>query len=370
MGERYAIIMAGGGGTRLWPASVAQRPKQLMDPTLGEQSLLAQTIARLDGVVPPERIYIITATEQAAGIREHAPSVPAGQIISEPTGRNTGPCVALGLCHIRARHGGLDAASVIALPADHSVGDPVAFRARVQAAFCHAETADTIVTLGITPSYPATGFGYIERKPQPVNAVEGDLGAPVFEAERFVEKPDEAKAREFLASGRFLWNAGIFVMPLARIATEFGRLCPKTWAALEPVAAALADGTGEDVTTATITAYAAIDPEPIDTAIMEKTARLRVVPTDAGWRDLGSWQAIYDLLAKDDDRNALCTAAAAAATAIDSRGCLIWTEDANVGVIGLDGVSVIASGGRILVCPIDRTQEVRANAEALGRGQS
>jgi mannose-1-phosphate guanylyltransferase len=362
MTRRIALVMAGGGGTRLWPASRPDRPKQLLDPRLGSTggSLLGDTIERLEGLVQPEDVHVVTTAEQFDAIRAALPAIEADQIIVEPRGRNTAPCIALGVVELRARRGrSVDDATLIVLPADHHVADPRGFRRFAAAACAHAEAADAVVTLGIEPDHPATGFGYIERDPRPLSAVPGDDGVEVFAARSFEEKPDADRARRHLATGRHLWNAGIFIMPVRRIAAELERHCPTTWKALNDARSAAADPER------LAEAYARLAAEPIDVAVMEKLDDLRVVPARIGWTDLGSWSALHGMVEHDEAGNAVLTATGTSATLLDVERCLVWSEDAQVGVIGVRDLCIVSSGGRILVCPRDRAEEVRALVERL-----
>jgi len=361
--------MAGGGGTRLWPASTAPRPKQLLDPLLGaptddgtpSDTLVAQTVARLAGLVDAADVWVVVGHDQLEGVREALPQLPAQNFVVEPARRNTAPCIALSVAHIRASIGSdADTATLIVLPADHHVRQPHKLRGLLAAACAHAEAAHTIVTLGIEPDHPATGFGYLERMPTPLPAVEGDDGVPVFAAKRFVEKPDRATAQQFVDAKVYAWNAGIFVMPLSRIETELQEHCAPMWQALAPVRTAL-DGQGPDaVNAATRVAYRAVEGSPIDIAVMEKQADLRVITASVGWTDLGSWRSVHAIGTPDPKGN-VCIAAPGAQTVVqDGEGNLVWSEDATVGVLGVSGLAVVASGGRVLVCPLDRAEEVKA----------
>lgn len=339
--------MAGGGGTRLWPASTPERPKQLFDPLLQGKSLLRRTVERLEGFVAPEHIWVVTTRDQQEQVIAALPEVRPEHVIGEPFGRNTAPAIALAVRRLAADH---PEATLVALPADHHVRDPEAFRQRLATAVAHAEAASCLVALGITPDHAATGYGWIERDEEPLAPVDGDAGAPVFVAKRFVEKPDETRAREFLEHGRYLWNAGIFVMPVVRIAAELAQHCHDTWEALG--ALPLDD------------AYARIHPEPIDTAVMEKQTDLRVVPADVGWTDLGSWRAVSEIAHRDEHGNAGISDDAAPVL-FDCEGTLAWAEGMQVAVVGMRDVAVVCSGNRVIVCPLDRAQEVRSVVEAL-----
>jgi mannose-1-phosphate guanylyltransferase/mannose-6-phosphate isomerase len=344
--------MAGGGGTRLWPASTPERPKHLFDPLLGGKSLLRRTVERLEGFVDPDGVWVVTTREQHDQVVAALPEVRADQVIAEPFGRNTAPCIALGVRRLAADH---PENTLVVLPADHHVRDEEAFRTRLAAAAAHAEAAQCIVTLGIEPDHAATGFGWIERETEALPEVAGDGGVPAYAVRGFVEKPDQTRAREFLASGRHLWNAGIFVMPLVRIATELARHCASTWEAL--------------ATLPLEEAYANIRAEPIDTAVMEKQTDLRVVPADVGWTDLGSWRAVLAISARDEHGNAATVADAPPPVLIDCEHTLAWSDGVQVAVVGGRELAVICIDNRVLVCPLDRAQDVRQVVEAIRQRQ-
>ena len=327
------LVMAGGAGTRLWPASTAARPKHLVDPLGVGMSLLRATIERAKGVAPIERSFVVTTQDQHERVAKALPELAPSQFILEPVGRNTAPCIALSVVELRKRVADADASVLVVLPADHHIADAEGFVGLLKAGVAWASEHNRIVTLGIEPDRPATGFGYIERADEPI-------AGPVSDVVRFVEKPDLARAREFLQSGRFLWNAGIFVMPVRRIAEELERHCPATWNGLHD--------------------YANVPAEPIDTAVMEKQTDLVVIPARVGWTDLGSWASVYDLATKDGSGNAVI---GPAAILEDATGCLVWSDGARVGAVGVQDLVIVHADGKLLVCPRDRAQDVRRIAQ-------
>jgi mannose-1-phosphate guanylyltransferase len=366
-----ALIMAGGGGKRLWPASRVDRPKQLMpDPLEPWRSLLAATASRLMGFVDMGAIHVVTVQDQLEAVREALPQLPPRNFVAEPQARNTGPAIALSLIQIRAQLGEkADDAIIIALPADHMISDEPRFRACLRQAVAHARHSNRVVTLGIEPEYAATGYGYMQRGDGALDPVEeGVAELPTFEALRFVEKPDQITAASYLASGDYLWNAGIFVFPLKRLLEDFDRYCPDMVRALAPVAQTL--GAGGDATALTQRAYSDIRSVPLDIAIMEKLDDLLVVPAKVGWSDLGGWKSIADLLPTDADGNAIAVNANHEVVVIDSKDNLIFSEDATVGIIGVEDLAIVVSGGKVLVCPKYRTQEVRQLVKELKRRQA
>lgn len=362
MSERFVLVMAGGSGTRLWPASTPERPKHLLGLAPDAPSLLAATLERAATWAPPERTYVITTADQRAALLAALPRLSPAQLLVEPRGRNTAACVAHGLvaidARLRAAGEGDEArarAVVLALPADHHVRDRPAFERAILAAADEAARDRVIVTLGITPTHADTGYGYIERDDRPISD-------NIFPVRRFVEKPDAARAAEFLATGRFLWNAGVFALPVAPALAALAAHAPAIAAAFAPYAAALAAGDPDAAAAALSRAYDEVPRLPIDIALMEKLDDLRVVPVQAGWDDLGSWAAVHAVAPHDAAGNALLTGARPV-HALDAEGTLVWSDDAEVAVIGVRGLAVIASGGKVLVCPLDRAQEVRAIAE-------
>lgn len=374
---RIALVMAGGGGSRLWPASTPERPKQFMALRADRrQSLLAAAVDRAAAVAGADCTFLVTTTELAAAVRAAAPLLPPEQVIEEPCPRSTAPCVALALIHIVERlrtrgwsEGQIDATSLVVLPSDHHVGDEARFAdLLVRACDCAADTREVVV-LGVTPTRPETGYGYIEREvdPLPPARAASCAALTLYSAVRFVEKPNLARAREFLASGRFLWNAGVCITPIGRLLSEYQRHAPALWQALAPVAAALREGATELARARTSTAYSELQPASIDVAILEQLGDLHVAATDVPWTDLGSWAAIREALPRDGSGFAVHAENGAAVHVVDGRDGLVWTDGADVAVVGLDGVAVISSGGRILVCPLERAQEVRAAAEASAR---
>lgn len=361
--------MAGGGGTRLWPASTDQRPKQLFDPLLGTpaSSLLAQTADRLCGLVQPQDIWVVVGHDQLAGTRQALPETPAANFVVEPMRRNTAPCIALALAFIQHALGSdADDATLVVVPADHHVRDPEHMRDLLRTACLHAEVHHTVVALGIQPSHASTAFGYIERATAAAPSVTGDGDIAVFPAKRFVEKPNAATARKFVDSGVYSWNAGIFVMPLSRIDAELQRHCTALYAALQPVREAI-EGQ-RDTALLVRDAYAKIAAVPIDVAVMEKQQDLRMIPASIGWTDLGSWRAVHAIGASDDNGNVCIQGPSASAVVMEGHDNLVWSQDATIGVLGVSGLAIVACGGRVLVCPLDRAQEVKALLDAMSDG--
>ncbi len=342
-----AVILAGGSGTRLWPLSRRALPKQFL-PLVGERSLFQQTVERVRPLVGDN--VLVVATQDvgflaAQQLRELGVD-PGGRVLAEPVGRNTAP--AIGLAALLSEPDEV----LLVLPSDHAIQRVEAFRDAVSRARAVAD-AGYLVTFGITPSRPETGYGYIQAG----QALEGFPG--FHRVARFVEKPDRSTAERYLAEGGYSWNSGMFAFRADRILEELARHAPEVHRGLQ----ALADPvrrTGE----VPADAYAAIPKISIDYAVMERSDRVAVCPADLGWSDLGSFAALHEVMARDAEGNA-AHAAGGRALFRDARGNLVWAEDKVVAVIGLGNLAVVDTPDALLVCALDRAQEVRSVAEAL-----
>jgi mannose-1-phosphate guanylyltransferase len=353
----HPVIMAGGSGTRFWPLSRKDRPKQFL-PLAGDAPLLAATVARLPPLAKAERTYVVCGPRHAAAARRLLPALPKDQFIVEPCARNTAPCVGLAALHVAAR----DPQGVMAmLPADHHIAKPAAFRDALAAGARLAERG-AIATIGIHPSRPETGYGYLKVGPR--LAARGTKGKPrlqAFKVERFVEKPDARTAARYLADGGYLWNSGIFVFRADVILEEIRRAMPVLGEQLGEIGAALG-------TPAYRRTLGRVFPEcpsiSIDFGVMEKSHRIAVVPADFGWSDVGSFAALSDVRATDATGNV----AEGDALVIDGRNNVVLATDGRpVAVVGLDDVVVVDAGDAVLVCRRDRAQDVRKAVEELSR---
>ena len=338
---RCAVILAGGSGTRLWPASRRARPKQFLAVTGGD-TLIAATVARARAAAG--RVIVVTAADQAALVRDAVHDV---EVVAEPAARNTAAALGLASVHALAR----DPDAVIgAFPADHHIGDPVAFGVAIERAFAIAERTDVIATVGITPTRPDTGFGYLELG-------DGEVAPGVRPVARFVEKPDRARAEAYLADGRHLWNGGMFFVRAARLLAELDRFVPETGAAMRAIAAA-----GDDGAAVTAARYPTLPSVSIDVGVMERTTGVVAVPGDFGWSDVGSWTTVAELASHDARDNATV----GDATIVDGSGNLVVTDPGTaVALVGVSGLAVIRAGDAVLVVPVARAQEVRAAVDAL-----
>ncbi len=337
-----ALVLAGGSGTRFWPASRRHRPKQLL-ALEGERSLLQSTVDRLRPLVPAARVWISTTEALADAVAEQLPEVPAAQILTEPAARNTAPAIGWSLVAMpeRVREG-----AVIVLPADHRIGDPQAFRAALAEAAAMVESEKRILTLGVVPTRPETGFGYLEM-------AEALPGAPgLRRVRRFTEKPDRATAERFLAGSEHLWNAGIFVFRGSVLLDGLERHAPELWRGLAELARA-PERVGE--------LYPKLPSISIDYAVMEKFEEMAALPLDCGWSDLGSWDALADLLPADAAGNA----ARGGAVVVGGSGNLTYAEEGTIAVLGLSDLIVVRSGDAVLVARRQDAQQVRRIVDQL-----
>lgn len=347
--ERYAVIMAGGSGRRLWPLSRASKPKQFLDIT-GNGTLISNTIKRLEGMFDIGHIVIIGLAEQREDLHKYTNGLVLPEnIILEPSAKNTAACIALAIRHIQERSPNN---LICMLPADHYIGNPVRFREVLWQGFDAAGTHSSIITLGIKPTFPATGYGYIcMGKPLPQ--------APwVRHVDRFVEKPDEDRAREFLAQGRYLWNGGIFIFQADVMESAIRHFLPLTCNAVAQAYLAMKENKNDE----SKKAYDEIESVPIDTGVLEKASNVLVIPGDFGWNDVGSFDAIYDIAAKDEQGNAVLQGNLLARNA---HNLLIHARQKLVVVSGVDDLFVIDTPDALYICNPKNTESVKEISAVL-----
>ena len=350
----HAVVMAGGSGTRFWPKSRRNRPKQLLR-LYGDATMLQQTVARIAPLVPPERTLIITGADQAEAVREQLPELPPENVVAEPCPRDTAPCVGLAALIVARKDPG---GTMIVMPADHVIRPVEKFRATVGAAVAVIEAdPSAFVTFGIRPTRPETGYGYIER---------GDE-LPAHEeiahhrVKQFREKPDLATAEQFLASGRFAWNSGIFVWRAQAILDALHAHRPNLSAALARVGQAL--GTPDEADTIA-REYPLMERVPIDKAVMEKAPNVRVLEVVYDWNDVGDWRALTTLVEPDAHGNTT----QGPVLASETRGSIIVADDGGlIATLGVDDLVIVQSGGTTLVARKDQLDKLKALVERLDK---
>jgi mannose-1-phosphate guanylyltransferase len=352
----YPVVMAGGSGTRFWPLSRKNRPKQFL-PLDGEEPMLAATVARLPPLARIDRTYVVCGPNHAAAARRILPRLPRANLIVEPCPRNTAPCVGLAALHVKRR----DPRGVMAmLPADHHVARPKAFRDAIAAA-ARLAADGAVATIGIRPDRPETGYGYLKVGARLPALGRGKNAVHPARVERFVEKPDMVTASRYLAEGGYLWNSGIFVFRADVILAEIRQAMPVLGEQLEVIERSL--GTpGYARTLRRI--FPAAPSISIDFGVMEKSQRIVVVPAEFGWSDVGSFAALSEVHPLDDLGNVL----QGDATVIDGHDNVVMAQGGRpISVVGVDGVVVVDAGDVVLVVKKDRAQDVRKAVEEMKR---
>lgn len=352
MNHTYVVIMAGGVGTRFWPFSRTSYPKQFHDVLGTGRTLLQQTADRFDGVCPIENIYIVTSSLYRDLCLQQLPQLTSDQVLCEPVARNTAPCIAYACYKIAQRD---PEANIVVAPADHIILKEDDFQATIQTALSATATQDILVTLGIQPSRPDTGYGYIQYIPESDEAVK--------RVKTFTEKPHLELAQQFVDSGEFVWNAGIFVWNVQAILNAFQKHLPEVAEIFEEGR----DAYYTDREPAFVDkAYAMTKSISIDNGVMEKANNVYVVLSDFGWSDLGTWKSLYEVSDKNDDLNVID----GHIILYDTKNCIIKTpKDRLVVVNGLDGFIVAEYDNVLMICRKEEEQKVKAFvADAKERG--
>ena len=340
--NNYVVIMAGGIGSRFWPFSRTKYPKQFHDVLGTGKSLLQQTIARFDTICPIENVFVVTNKDYKDLVQEQIPELTDNQILLEPVGRNTAPCVAYACYKIASRN---PKANIVVSPADHIIMKEDVFKEKIEFALNATAESDRLITLGITPSRPDTGYGYIQYL-EP-----GDNG--IFKVKTFTEKPKLEIAKVFLESGDFVWNAGIFVWNAASILKQFKTHLPELAQIFEKGKSKYFTDEEKDYIN---TAYSQCTNISIDYGIMEKANNVHVMLCEFGWSDLGTWKSLYDVSEKNNDNNVLD----GNIISYDSSGCIVKTPKNKLVVIqGLEDVIVAEFDGVLMICKKDEEQKVK-----------
>lgn len=339
----YAVIMAGGSGTRLWPLSRRNQPKQALR-LIGERTMFQHAVDRLAPLFTPDRVLVVTNRQVADVLRPQAPELPAENFILEPSGKDSAPAAGLAAIHLLRRD---PEAVMVMLTADHYIVDVAQFRA-VLAAAEQIAADGTIVTLGIQPTYPSTAFGYIKLGESQVMVD----GFRVYRSGGFIEKPDRKTAAYFLEEGRYVWNSGMFIWRGDRFMAELARQLPQAHAVLRRIAAALGSADADRVLAGAWTEMPRIS---IDYGIMEHADQVSVIPVDIGWSDIGSWGALLDVLTGDEHGNVVD----GELIAVDTHGCYVRSAGRLVAAIGLKDLVIVDTPDALLVCPRSRAEEVK-----------
>ncbi len=347
----YCVIMAGGSGTRFWPSSRMEKPKQFLN-ILDKKSLIQSTIERFHSMISWDRIFVVSQRYQEEELKKHTAKIPHENLLFEPFGRNTAPCI--GLAALQINHINPDSIMIVS-PADHRISSKTQFQAVIQTAVKLATDHDALVTLGITPDRPATGYGYVQ--------INGEI--PVskkvksYKIKTFAEKPNLATAQRFLESGDFYWNSGVFIFKTSVILDEIKKLLPDLHDGLMEIKNFLDDPQLENVIHKV---YQQIKGISIDYGIMEKADNAYMVEGNFGWNDLGSWDEVYKLSSKDE----LGNSASGKTILIDTNNSSVHAdEDGLVAVIGLEDVIVVQQGHSVLVCKREQSEKVKNAVERL-----
>ncbi len=355
MENYYALILAGGGGTRLWPVSRKNKPKQLLALT-GNVTLFRMSVLRLLPLFPPERILVVTGEAYVEAMQLDAPEIPAENFIAEPSARDSGPAVALGLAHIYYRS---PDAIVAMVTADHHIADEDQFRRVLVAAYELAKEGK-IVTLGIHPSYAATSFGYIQRGTRCGTY----HGFDAYKALKFTEKPSQLTAERFVASRQYSWNSGMFIWSAQRGLNELEWQQPKLAQSIRLIQ----EHIGQETYQETLRAHwPEVTKISIDYAIMEKAENMVVIPVDIGWSDIGSWASLFDVLEKDGLNNCIQGALADKYIPLQSKGIMV-RSDRLIVAIGVHDLIVIETEDVLMICHRDHTQSVKDVVHELSKG--
>lgn len=346
----YAVIMAGGRGSRFWPLSREATPKHLLNIT-GKQSIIQETIKRITPIIPEENIFIITSEAHYDDLKKQCSTVPVENIIAEPMGRNTAPCIGLAALYVKRRD---PEGVMVVLPADHLITGEDRFIQTLAAADKMARRGNYLITVGIRPSGPETGYGYIEEG-EPLTSIDGHA---IYKVGSFREKPNLEEAMNFIKDGRFFWNSGMFIWKASTILEAIRIFLPDLYTGLGNIEISI--GTeGERAGIKTV--YETLEPISIDYGVMEKVEGTILIKGHFGWNDIGSWNALYDVFEKDDKRNAVM----GRVIAIDSTNSIVYSPDKLVALVGVENLIVVETEDSLLICSRDASQNVKKVVDRL-----
>ena len=357
MSNRYIVIMAGGNGERFWPESRKSLPKQFLS-IVGDLPMLTQTVKRLEGLVDAKNIFVITGIQHRSVVLEICPELDSEKVIGEPVGRDTAPAVALATCMVARENP--DAVFAM-LPADAVIHDDENFRSILDSAFQLAEQKSVLVTIGIKPTHPATGYGYIQKADE-IGVYAGEVAHNV---NRFVEKPNLEKANEYLGSGDFYWNAGMFVWSINSIKAEFKNNSVKLWDSVSDINPRL--DAGEDIDAVLSDIYPNLEKISVDYAIIEKAKNVVVFESKFDWDDVGEWSAIQRHYESDSLGNAI----RGETEVIESCNNIVFNRDPGhlIALLGVDDLIVVRTKDATLICKKDQSQAVKKIVQSLSKSK-
>ena len=340
----YCVIMAGGTGTRFWPRSRVSRSKQFL-AIQGKRSLIQSTVDRINTFASGEHLYIVSKRDQQEALESQITDIPKKNFLYEPEGKNTAPCIGLAAMHVHKRN---PEAIMVVLPSDHLIGDKRKFKQMVLAGVQVAKEKDGLITIGIKPDRPATGYGYIQKD----KAVETAAKIPAYHVKTFAEKPNEATAKRFLDSGDFLWNSGMFIFRVSTFLKAMEEYLPETYDGLLEVRKAIGKPNYEAVLERV---YRQIRSISIDYGIMEKAGNVYLLEGDFGWGDLGSWEQVYLISRKNEEGNVF----SGDVVSLNTKNSLVYSDSGLVALCGVDDLIVVQQEGATLICRRDQSEDVK-----------
>ena len=351
----YAAILCGGGGKRLWPRSRIKKPKQFVK-LFGKETIFQETVKRIKPLISPSKILVITNFDYVDEVREQAPEIPKENIIAEPQARNTALAMGVGAVYVKTRDPG---GVIINLASDHLIKNTKEFRRRMLIAAKAASLGDYLLTVGIRPQFPHTGYGYIQVKRE-VARIDGE---PIFKVERFTEKPNLATAKKFLKTGHYYWNANLYTWRAEAALKAFKRHVPKIARGLEKIEKAIGTKSEKKILKEV---YEDVENISIDYAISEKAKNMLMVVGDFDWSDIGDWKVVYDLGKKDKNGNVIIKHGEEGEhLGIDTKNCLVHFDDELIATVGVENLIIVDAGNLILVCNKDKAQDVKKIVQEL-----